>query len=183
MENKYHRGKIYKLVCNVTGDVYYGSTVEKTLARRLSGHIRDYKSYLKGNHAYVTSFSIIEKGDYDIVLVEKYNCETKDDLRKRERHYVEDNVCINKQIPNKFNSVGFKKYHENYRIENKDRLNRLRKKPCKCVCGHIYSNRNKSRHFRSKIHHKDLLKKIVDIQKYQKKQLLKSQKYFVEHFL
>ena len=32
----YSKGKIYKIVCNVTGLVYVGSTCEPTLARRLA---------------------------------------------------------------------------------------------------------------------------------------------------
>ena len=34
-ENKYQRGKIYKLISNQTNLVYYGSTIENTLTNRL----------------------------------------------------------------------------------------------------------------------------------------------------
>ena len=40
-----NHGKIYKLICNVTGLVYYGSTTE-SLKQRLSEHKNKYKRYL-----------------------------------------------------------------------------------------------------------------------------------------
>ena len=58
-ENKYSRGKIYKIICNVTGLVYVGSTCEPALARRLAGHRRSYKAYLNGKKYYVTSFKVL----------------------------------------------------------------------------------------------------------------------------
>jgi hypothetical protein len=97
--NKYQNSKIYKLVCNVTGDVYIGSTYKKTLARRLSGHLKNYKFYKKGCGTYTSSFEIIERGNYDIILVEEFPCETKDQLRKREREIIESVKCINLMNP------------------------------------------------------------------------------------
>ena len=47
-ENKYSRGKIYKLISNQTTDVYYGSTVEPRLTNRLSSHRCNYKLWLNG---------------------------------------------------------------------------------------------------------------------------------------
>ena len=44
MENKYQEGKIYKIVCNITGEVYYGSTIEKYLSSRLAKH-KNKKEY------------------------------------------------------------------------------------------------------------------------------------------
>ena len=37
MENKYQEGKIYKIVCNITGEVYIESTIDK-LKERLRKH-------------------------------------------------------------------------------------------------------------------------------------------------
>ena len=42
----YQLGKIYRIVCNTTGLTYYGSTCEPTLARRLSGHVVNYKGVI-----------------------------------------------------------------------------------------------------------------------------------------
>jgi len=50
MENKYNRGKIYKLINKKLDeeDIYIGSTCEKYLSGRLAGHVRCYKGYLNG---------------------------------------------------------------------------------------------------------------------------------------
>ena len=45
----YQNGKIYQIIDNTNNNIYIGSTCEPTLARRLSGHVRKYKSYLKDN--------------------------------------------------------------------------------------------------------------------------------------
>jgi hypothetical protein len=85
----YSNGKIYKIVCNITGDIYIGSTCEPILARRLAGHVGNYKSYLNGKYHYVTSYKIIEQGNYDIVLIELFPCDTKDQLHARESYYTQ----------------------------------------------------------------------------------------------
>ena len=90
----YQNGKIYKLVCNTTGLVYFGSTCEPTLARRLAGHTKDYKRGIK-----ISSTKIIENGNYGIFLVETYPCNSRDELNMRERFYIENNECVNKMIP------------------------------------------------------------------------------------
>jgi len=43
----YSQGKIYKIVCNITNEVYFGSTKEKYLSRRLSRHKRYVSDNLK----------------------------------------------------------------------------------------------------------------------------------------
>jgi hypothetical protein len=80
------QGKIYKIVCNITGDVYIGSTCY-TLPERLKHH------HLKNNRA-VSRF-ILERGDFTHELIEDYPCETKAQLLWRERHYYDTIKCIN----------------------------------------------------------------------------------------
>jgi hypothetical protein len=91
--------KIYKLFDNTNGNIYYGSSTEKYLCRRLAKHKHHYKDYLKGKHSYVSSFEIIKNNDFDISLVEAFPYCTKEELHRRERFYIENNQCINKNIP------------------------------------------------------------------------------------
>ena len=108
----YQLGKIYKLVCNTTGLVYYGSTCEPSLARRLQGHKENYNQGGK-----ITSNQIIENNNYGIFLVENYPCDNKDELTMRERFYIENNVCINKYVPIRFEEekiIYKKEYGANY---------------------------------------------------------------------
>lgn len=45
-ERNYNNGKIYKIKCNITNNVYIGSTVTK-LESRLKRHINDKKTFGK----------------------------------------------------------------------------------------------------------------------------------------
>ena len=95
----YNEGKIYKIVCNLTNEIYIGSTCMPTLAKRLADHRSKFKRWNEGKGGNTKSFQIIERCDYSIVLIENVNCETKEELFKRERYHIESNTCINKVIP------------------------------------------------------------------------------------
>lgn len=92
----YKYGKIYKLIDNTNGNVYYGSTTENTLSRRLSGHIGSYHRYLNSTGTYTSSFEILKNNDYKIVLVELFSCTCKDELTMREQYYIDNFKCVNK---------------------------------------------------------------------------------------
>ena len=89
----YSNGKVYKIVCNITGEQYFGSTTQK-LSQRLSTHRSEYKRRIK-----CKSSQIIERGDYKIVLCEKSPCENREQLKSIERKWIEENECVNKCMP------------------------------------------------------------------------------------
>ena len=97
-ENKYQRGKIYKIISPQTNDVYYGSTIETKITNRLSSHRQHYKRQLKENYAYgyVTSYEIVEYDDCKIILVENFPSNTKYELLAREQYYIDNNDYVNK---------------------------------------------------------------------------------------
>lgn len=121
----YKNSKIYKIISNSTDEVYYGGTVQK-LSRRMTDHKASYKLWMKDKKKYASSYEIIKHGDAKIILVEKYSCNDKDELRARERYYIENNNCVNKFIPIRFphEMYGLKKQ---YREDNKEEI-KLRKK-------------------------------------------------------
>ena len=86
----YSKGKIYHIVCNITGETYYGSTVQK-ISQRMNGHRNKDNECL--------SKPIIERGDYHYGLVEDYKCDNLEQLLMRERYYVDNNDCVNKICP------------------------------------------------------------------------------------
>ena len=93
----YQRGKIYKIV---SGDlVYIGSTCEPTLAKRLANHVSDYKLWKANKRGFVSSFPLIESGDYTMCLIELHACGSRDELRARERFWIESMTCVNRSIP------------------------------------------------------------------------------------
>ena len=120
----YQLGKIYKIECNVTGKVYIGSTCEPILARRLAGHVGNYRCYLNGAYHYVSSFDILQNGNYDIVLIESYPCNSKDELHARERYWTNNIDCINKiKAQGMYNELSRKGYDKQYRETNKEVIN------------------------------------------------------------
>ena len=142
----YQNGKIYKIVCRITGEVYIGSTCEPTLARRLAGHRYNCKSYGEINRkSYCSSFSIILRGDYYIELVENYPCSNNDELRKKEREWYDTMGSNNAQRPyiskdelkaehryylthyNNVNKETIKEQRHKFYNQNKERLNEMRR--------------------------------------------------------
>jgi hypothetical protein len=90
-------GKIYKIVCNITNECYYGSTIQ-TLRHRLQIHEAIFRQYLKGKNNYYSVFAILERGDYAIELVENYGCLCRKQLEKIEGIYIKHYPCINKNV-------------------------------------------------------------------------------------
>ena len=155
----YQLGKIYKIIDNTNGNVYIGSTCEPILARRLSKHVQDYKRYLMGKRWSYTSFQIIANNDYNIVLIESYPCNSKDELHARERYYIETIKCVNKQFPGRtqqeyreLHKEKIKEYKNQYWNYNKEEINEKRKIVLECPCGGKYSKINQARHLQSKLH-------------------------------
>jgi hypothetical protein len=118
--NKYHNGKIYKLVSNHTDKIYVGSTCKERLCQRLAKHKSDFKQWLKNGKCNITSYRLFELGDVEIVLLESVRCESKDELHKKEREYIEkfkDNI-LNHVIPTRTKT----EYDSIYYTDNIERI-------------------------------------------------------------
>lgn len=124
----YQNGKIYRLVCNVTGKQYIGSTCIP-LATRLYQHKRLFKNGKSG-----TSKFVLENNNCNIVLLEDFPCDRKELLLQRERYYIDNMDCINKNIPTRNRHEWYENNKEKY-IErqklwnnnNKDKLKEYQK--------------------------------------------------------
>jgi hypothetical protein len=127
----YKNGKIYKIIDNTTGNIYIGCTCKK-LCQRIAGHRTAYKNYLNGTGHYITSFEILKNDNYSIILLEVYSCDTKEQLNRKEREYIDNLECVNKYIPTRTHKEYYKKYYE----ANKDTLNENKK---------IYRENNKDK--------------------------------------
>jgi predicted GIY-YIG superfamily endonuclease len=77
----YNNGKIYKIVCNTTGLVYIGSTTKNKLCERLTQHKSRFKKYNEGDNIKYSSFLVLENNNYNIILIENYKCNSKDELK------------------------------------------------------------------------------------------------------
>ncbi len=159
-ENKYSRGKIYKIVSDSCDEIYIGSTCEPTLARRLAKHRYNYNAYKKEEKCYMSSFKILERGDYSIVLIKEYPCENKEQLFAKERHYIDKykDACINQRknvgLMLSMGKNEYKRYQSQlYRKENSDKIkaNMQQKMRCK-TCRSIYTRNHKQEHRRTQKH-------------------------------
>jgi hypothetical protein len=179
----YQQGKIYKIISPHTDKIYIGSTIKQYLSQRLAKHKSGFKAWKLGKENKVNSYDLIELGDVEILLLEIYPCNSKDELISRERYWYDLNkeLAVNKNRPHityeedlKFkrehyikNKEHYLKQAETYRELNQDAIkknsdewyqknkNRIKEKNSiihKCECGLEYTNQNKSRHMKTKIH-------------------------------
>jgi len=170
----YNNGKIYKIICKTTNNIYIGSTCN-TLKQRLNEHKSCYKRFKlnKQNTYNNSSFKILENNNYEIQLIENYQCNNKKELLERERFYIIEDNCINKYIPTRTNKEYrednkeyYKKYNKEYQNKNKENLkiqhkiyyenNKINwekyKKKYSCYCGSEIQEQEKARHNKSKKH-------------------------------
>jgi len=176
----YQLGKIYKIIHLDTNECYIGSTCEPTLAQRLAKHVANHKAYTKGTGGYCTSYIIIEKDEYDIILIENYPCNNRDELHARESHFTQTvarskirqllmklaNKNIRKNTVKK-NKDCLKEYDKQYHLHNKEKkqeYNKLYHEAKKdslkqqqnakylCCCGGTYMHCNKSKHLNTYKH-------------------------------
>ena len=140
MNNKYQNGKIYLIYSKKYPIMYYGSTC-KTIQERLNKHEDDYKRFLNGKKECITSYNIIELGNYDILLVEEYPCNSKKELEAREAHYIRNNfhLCVNKRIAGRTykewyddNREKMRKYHREDYKDNKEEILTRQKEKVSC---------------------------------------------------
>ena len=144
IDERYTRGKIYKIVCNETGEVYYGSTIRKYISDRIAHHRCEKKCESK---------HIINRNNYYYELVEVYSCNNVYELETRERWYIENNNCINNRIPTRTMKEWYEDntgYNKAYYQQNKEQMKEQRKEKITCsICGSIVRKCGLKRHQRT----------------------------------
>ena len=98
--SRYQNSKIYKIYSDLGDKVYIGCTTKQYLSQRMAKHKYDYTYYKKKRedtgYAFVYSYLLFDEYGVDnckIELLEAYPCNSIDEIRKREAHYI-------KTIPN-----------------------------------------------------------------------------------
>jgi len=159
------QGKIYKLVCKTSGDIYIGSTIND-LKYRLTGHLNAYVCFnnkIKGV-TYRASFEIFKNNNYQIELIEIFPCYSQYFLRRREGEYQRNLECINKHIAGRDqhlyylnNKQRYDQYKKEWRINNPEKQKEIRKRenlkkaekiPCP-LCGKIMRKDSITNHQKS----------------------------------
>ena len=153
------KGYIYKLYNN--DKVYYGSTID--IPRRIRQHKTSQCCKSK-----------IFQGDFEYEIIEELIFTDMKELRIKERYYIENNECINVNIPTR-TSKEYHKDNKDFCVQltkdwinnNPDRFKAIQKKsydkcglkrnePIQCDCGGKYPQRNKKSHIETKKHKKYL---------------------------
>ena len=138
--------------------VYYGSTTS-SLKQRLCSH------KCPNNDCETRQMN---KDNMTIELIEEV--EDKEQLKWRERYYIENNECVNKHRPiqtkeeYKINELKVKKIYyakntellkqkfKDYHAKNRELILQKKKKPYYCECGSVVRCSEKKRHFKTKKH-------------------------------
>jgi len=144
---EYKTAKIYKLWSPEGNDIYIGSTTQ-LLCQRKSKHIYNYKKNLP-----CKSKIIFEKyNDVRIELLECVDCETKEELVKKEGEYIRNNNnCVNGYTNI---SVGLSKQEKN-KIRN-DNCKEKNSAKIECECGLMLRYGDKKRHEQTQKHLKQM---------------------------
>lgn len=132
---EYRNAKIYRVVCHLSGLEYIGSTINP-LSQRLREHRADYLKSWNDKKRYVSVFEIIANGNHSIHLLENFPCGSRDELRERERYWIERRDCVNLFRP----------------IVSAQEHWALTHSYIPCPCGRAISYKHYTRHCRSKRH-------------------------------
>ena len=179
MKGDYANGRIYKIepICeHDENEVYYGSTCQ-LLCKRMDTHRSGYTSWKAGKHNKTSSYELFEKYGVEnckIYLVELYPCETKEELFAREGYHTKNNKCVNRMVAGRTRKQYYednketileqhKPYKREYNNKNLQKIQEYNKqyheknkeyKQTKnvCNCGGKYTNSDRSKHYKTKIH-------------------------------
>ena len=128
----------------------------------------------------MTSFDIFKNDDYEILLVESFPCDYKDELLARERYWTNKIDCINKNKPGLFNELGRVEWNKQYNVEHQEQIHKYNKQyyvehqkqihgknkqyyadhkdslneKQYCKCGGMYTLTHKSQHMKTSKHRK-----------------------------
>ena len=94
---RYDNGKIYRITNNIDNMIYIGSTC-LPLRKRLYCHKKEQHSGKGQNRRLFLHAKKYGWKEFDIYLLEKFPCDTKEELRQREefhRKQVPIDICLN----------------------------------------------------------------------------------------
>lgn len=169
-------GRVYKIVCSQSNDVYVGSTFN-TIASRWCGHKSDFMKWQNERSRKVSIFPLFAKYGIDafkIILIKEYEVEDKEHLHAYEQLWINKTNCVNEKNPFFFKKLQQKKYAsenkeklaeylKNWYHNNQDKVkasrqkrqaktNERNKEKVSCACGMLISRRNRAAHRKSNQH-------------------------------
>ena len=132
----YQNGKIYKILNNIDGEIYVGSTIEK-LSTRMAHH-----RYSLKKRPHIKLYDHMNKLDvknFYIELIENYPCNDVYELRAREGYYIREIGTLNKNVAGRThresvnihytnNIEKYKEYKQQYWVTHKEKYNEEKRK-------------------------------------------------------
>ena len=182
----YSKAKIYKIINDVSDDIYIGATCQ-LLSKRMAEHRKSMKSK-RDNHLKIYQ-KMLEIGveHFKILLIAETPCENVEQLRAIEGEYIRQLGTLNSQVAGRTSSDYCKEFKERYYPQkfvykennrdsineknreyyrerkdvicekNRQRYNEITSEKMTCeVCGTIHNKKNKPLHLRSKKHQEAL---------------------------
>ena len=163
----YGNSKIYQVLNNFDDDVYVGSTCQP-LCKRLAFHRVHMNVESKSKRKLYTKMTELGIEQFYIELIEQYPCENKEELRKREGHFIRErgtlNMCQagrNRRQHYQDNIEHFRQKDKEWREKHQEQLKEKAQKPevklirnakVSCECGGSYTYTHKAEHFKCKKH-------------------------------
>lgn len=130
---------MYQILSDSAGLRYVGAT-STSLEERLLRHKLHKKQYERGTYHRVTSFDVLNHPDARIELLEE--CDSKEHLHERERHYIKQLDCVNRCIPGRD--------HREYHQDNKEAIHARKRRKVQCyICDKYFSSSNLASHIRN----------------------------------
>ena len=119
MSRVYKNGKIYCIRNYITDDIYIGSSCEKYLSKRWVKHKSNINYDRDKNMPLYQKMRELGVENFYIELIENYPCESQDQLRAREGHYIREMATLNKRIETRT--------EKEWREDNKEYMQEWRK--------------------------------------------------------
>ena len=115
--------------------VYYGSSELSTLDDRMKHHLQNFNNWKNNNNnGYCSSYKILELNNYKAEMIKIVFFTIKWELREQERKLIENNECVNHNIPNRTNAEYYqanreqlKEINKEWREANKEHIKELNK--------------------------------------------------------
>lgn len=158
-------GKVYKIICTQSNDVYVGSTFNDT-RKRFIQHKYGFAQWKSTNERKLSIYPLFEKYGFDnfkIIVIKEYQVADKNHLLAYEQLWINKTRCVNANNPLSLKPIFIKEYKKKWVAENKDKVqasrekrqektNEKNKEKIACECGTIISYRNQAAHRKSQQH-------------------------------
>ena len=140
---------IYKIVCKDLNikDMYIGHTTN--FIKRKQNHKYDCINPTSKHHNLKVYSTIRDNGNWenwDMIEIEKYNCNDGNEARARERYWYEQlQAKLNMTYPQRSSA----EYSRAYKEQHPEQIKRLKNRKHDCECGGSYTSKNRAVHMRS----------------------------------